>query len=428
MADKSAAVVAEYRENLLPATITYYEEPMAIARGLGSRVWDADGQEYLDLFGGILTVSIGHCNPRVNARIVEQTNTLQHISTLYATAPAGRLAKRLAEVAPGGLCRSFFTSSGTEADETAILLAQAYTKQTEIVALRHGYSGRSALAMSITAHAPWRVGPPAVPWIRHAHNAYCYRCPFHASYPDCDLACARDVEELLQTTTGGRIAALLVEPIQGVGGFITPPPGYFELLEEIIRRHGGLFIADEVQTGWGRTGGKLFGIEHWDVQPDLMTSAKGMANGVPIGWTIATDEVAGALKGLTISTFGGNPVSCAAAEGTLDVILDDGLVDHAATMGDHLREGLLALQADFPCIGDVRGMGLMQAIEVVGENKAPDAATVARVFEETRRRRLLIGKGGLYGNVIRLTPMMNVTTDELDEALAALRGAFEALV
>ena len=425
--DRGGRIVADYRDYLLPATITYYAEPLAIVRGAGSRVWDADGREYLDAFGGILTVCVGHCNERVSARIGAQTGTLQHISTLYATEPAGRLAKRLAALAPGRLCRSFFTSSGTEADETAILLAQVCTGQTEVVALRHGYSGRSSLAMSLTAHAPWRVGPPAVPWIRHAHNAYCYRCPFHATYPDCDLACARDVEELIRTTTGGRIAAMLVEPIQGVGGFITPPPGYFELLCEIVRAHGGLFIADEVQTGWGRTGGKWFGIEHWDVAPDLMTSAKGMANGVPIGWTIATPEVAEALQGLTISTFGGNPVSCAAAEATIDVIEEEGLLAHCARMGQRLRDGLLALQEEFPCIGDVRGMGLMQAMELVGENQVPDAATVGRVFEETRARGLLIGKGGLYGNVIRLTPMLNVTGDELDEALRILREAFGAL-
>ena len=420
------SIVDAYREHLLPATITYYKEPLAIVRGKGSRVWDDDEREYLDFFGGILTVSVGHCNARVNEAIFAQAGKLQHASSLYATEPAARLAARLAELAPGRLAKSFFSNSGTEADETAILLAQIHTGCSDVIALRYGYSGRSSLGMALSAHAAWRVGTPAVPWIRHAHNAYCFRCPFRATYPECDLACARDVEELILTTTTGRVAAILVEPIQGMAGFITPPPGYFEVLREIVSRHGGLFIADEVQTGWGRTGGRWFGIEHWGVAPDIMTSAKGMANGAPIGWTIATPEVAASFAGNTISTFGGNPVSCAAADATIGVIAEDDLLTNAERMGDHLREGLLALQQEFPAIGDVRGMGLMQAVELVGPNKEPDPGFVERVFEETRARSLLIGKGGLHGNVLRLTPMLDVTKGEVDEALEILHGAIRA--
>jgi len=220
--------------------------------------------------------------------------------------------------------------------------------------------------MSLTGQATWRIGGTQIAGIKHALNPYCYRCPLKLTYPDCDVACAQDIEEVIKTTTSGRIAAFLAEPIQGVGGFITPPKEYFKEIVGIIRQYGGLFIADEVQTGWGRTGGKMFGIEHWDVEPDIMTFAKGMANGVPIGATIATPEVADSMKGNTISTFGGNPVTCTAARATIEVVEEENLVDNARVMGNRLRDGLNALQQKYPLIGDVRGMGLMQGKELVG--------------------------------------------------------------
>ncbi|MDP6370380.1 MAG: aminotransferase class III-fold pyridoxal phosphate-dependent enzyme, partial [Planctomycetota bacterium] len=329
------------------------------------------------------------------------------------------------------LSKSFFTASGTEADETAVSLAQVATGSIELIALRHGYSGRSLLAQSLTAHAPWRAIPTQVAGIKHAPAPYCYRCPMGAEYPACDLQCARDLEELIQTTTTGSIAGFLAEPIQGVGGFVTPPLEYFQVAVEIVRKHGGLFICDEVQTGFGRTGGKMFGIEHYGVEPDIMTMAKGVANGLPLGVTIATPEVADAFQALTISTFGGNPLSCAAASATLAAIEEDNLADNAEVQGARLRAGLEALQARHPVhIGDVRGRGLMQAIEIVVDETAgdrtPDAAATGRLFEEAKTRGLLIGKGGLHGNVCRIAPALTVTADEVDEALATLAAACEA--
>jgi len=232
------------------------------------------------------------------------------------------------------------------------------------------------------------------------------------------------MEEAIQTQTSGRLAAFLAEPIQGIGGFITPPKEYFKEIVSIVRKYGGLFICDEVQTAWGRTGGKMFGIEHWGVEPDIMTFAKGMANGVPIGATIARAEIADSMKGMSISTFGGNPVSSAAALATIQVIEEENLVENARVMGQRLREGLEGLKQKYPVIGDVRGMGLMQALELVGENKRPDAEAVRRLFERTRANGLLIGKGGLMGNVIRLTPPLNVTRDQVDQALKALDQSF----
>ena len=295
---------------------------------------------YLDFFGGILTVSVGHCNDVVTKAVVEQNQTLQHMSTLYVNEPQARLAKKMADLTPGKLKKSFFTSSGTEANETAVMLARRATGRSDIIALRHAYSGRSEVTLNITAHAPWRTIPSSIPYIKHAHNAYCYRCAFGLKYPDCGLRCAKDVEELIQTTTNGEVAAFMAEPIQGVGGFVVPPKEYFAEVLGIVRKYGGLFICDEVQTGLGRTGEAFCGIEHWGVQPDIMTFAKGLANGLPIGATVATPEVADSLKGLSISTFGGNPVSCTGALATIDYIEKNDLIRNARIQGDRLREGL----------------------------------------------------------------------------------------
>jgi 4-aminobutyrate aminotransferase len=279
------------------------------------------------------------------------------------------------------------------------------------------------LAMTLTAHAPWRHGGTHIPGIKHAVNPYCYRCPFGLKYPSCDIKCARDIEDLIQTTTSGMIAGFIAEPIQGVGGFITPPKEYFQVAVSIIKKYGGVFICDEVQTGFGRTGKRMFGIEHWEVEPDIMTFAKGMANGVPIGATITSTEIADSFTGLTISTFGGNPVSMAAALATIQTIEEDHLVQNAHKIGGYLRDALEDLQGKYPVIGDVRGMGLMQALEIVGENNTPDPGLVARLFEESKNEGVLIGKGGLYGNVVRISPPLNITKTEIDDFMIALDNA-----
>lgn len=422
----------KHKKYLWPAVGNYYQEPLVLEEGKGLILRDIDGNEYLDFFGGILTVSIGHCDPRVTGPLKAQIDRLGHISSLYPAAPVVELAERMARITPGKLQKSIFTASGTEADETAVALAQIYTGAQEIIALRHGYSGRSMLAQSLTAHAPWRALPTQIAGIKHAVSPYCYRCPFGLTYPSCELKCATDIEELIQTTTTGNIAGFLAEPIQGVGGFVTPPPEYFETAVGIIRKYGGVFICDEVQTGFGRTGTKMFGIEHWGVEPDIMTMAKGVANGMPIGVTIATPEIADSFKKLTISTFGGNPMSSAAANATLDVIESENLPANSEAMGKRLREGLLEMQREFKkTIGDVRGKGLMVGVELVvdeaGGDRTPNAPATLRLFEETKKRGLLIGKGGLYGNVLRISPPMTVGKADIDRALAALRESFAAV-
>ncbi len=418
------------RQHLFPAVFHYYREPLVVTEAKNQFVRDAEGNEYLDFFGGIVTVSVGHCNEAVTRKVHEQLDRLQHISTLYATEPQAALALDLAGLTPRqSLTKSFFTNSGTEANETAILAARCYTGSTEIIALRHSYHGRSALAMSLTGHGTWRLGGAPQPGIVLAHNAYCYRCPFGLEYPGCGVRCATDLEDLLRTSTSGRIAGMIAEPIQGVGGFITPPPEYFPIVAEIVRRHGGIFISDEVQTGWGRTGGKWFGIEHYGVTPDVITSAKGLANGFPIGLTIARPEVADSVRGLTISTFGGNPVTATAAKAVIDFIRGENLLDNAATLGAYLRERLLELQQRHALIGDVRGRGLLLALELVEDRatKNPAATQAAELLEAAREERLLIGKGGLYGNVIRISPPMNISRTDADEFLGRLGNAFERL-
>ena len=420
-------VIEKHRRYLFACVANYYEEPLVVDHAKGSLVYDVEGREYLDFFGGILTISVGHCHDKVTQAIQEQASKLQHISTLYPNEPHVRLAEKLAQLTPGRLEKSFFTNSGTEANETAVLIAQLHTQCHDVIALRHSYSGRSHLAMSLTGVASWRLTPTPAPGIHHIPNAYCYRCPFGLTYPSCDLKCAKDLEEAIQTTTSGRIAAFLAEPIQGIGGMITPPKEYFQEIVAIARKYGGLFICDEVQTGWGRTGGKMFGIEHWGVEPDIMTFAKGMANGAPIGATIATPEVADSLRGLSISTFGGNPVSSVAALATIQVIEEEKLVENARVMGQRLREGLEALREKYPLIGDVRGMGLMQGLELVGEQRRPEPEALRRLMEQTKANGLLIGKGGLMGNVVRITPPLNVTKEQVDQALRLLDISFSRL-
>jgi 4-aminobutyrate aminotransferase-like enzyme len=420
-------ILLAQKEFIFPSVFHYFKEPLVMSHAKDQYVWDIDGNQYLDFFGGIVTVSVGHCNDQVNAKVHAQMDKLQHVSTVFANEPQVALAKRLAQITPAGaLTKSFFTNSGTEANETAILAARCYTGASEIVALRHSYHGRSALAMTLTGNAAWRLGGVGAPGFVHAHNAYCYRCPFGLEYPKCGVACAKDMDEAIRTTTSGRIAGFIAEPIQGVGGFITPPKEYFPIVADIVKKYGGVFISDEVQTAWGRTGGKWFGIEHWGVQPDIITSAKGLGNGAPIGVTIAKPQIADGLKGLTISTFGGNPVATTTAGAVLDYIEENNLRVNTAEVGAYLREKLLALQAKHAIIGEVRGMGLLQAIELVQDRKTktPAAAETNQMLEAAREARILLGKGGLYGNVLRISPPMNIGKSDVDNFTKALDEAF----
>src|SRR5690348_3010550 len=368
-------IARKYKEFLFPSVTTYYSEPLVTDHASMQYLWDADGKKYLDFFGGIVTISVGHTNPKVTSKIKAQVVKLQHASTVFPNEAIVSLAEKISQITPGQkLSKSYFTNSGTEANETAVQLARVHTGSFEIVALRHAYSGRSQLAQSITGQNTWRKSLPGGMGVVHALNPYCYRCPFGQKPTECGIECAKDVEAVIQTTTSGQIAAFMAEPIQGLGGFITPPPEYFKIVFKIVKDYGGLFISDEVQTGWGRTGKKWFGIEQWEVVPDMITAAKGLGNGVPIGATITTPEIAASFKGLQISTFGGNPVTCTAARAVIDVIEADNLRENASTVGAYFRQRLEELQDRHPLIGDVRGMGLMQGLELVKDRKSKEPA------------------------------------------------------
>lgn len=419
-------VMQKHKDYIFPCVVNYYAEPLVADRAEGKYLWDIEGRRYLDFFGGILTISVGHCNPRVTSKIKAQVDRLQHTSTVYPNEQIVALAEKLAQITPGKLQKSFFTNSGTEANEAGVMLARMATGSFDVVALRHGYSGHSLLTKSLTGHAPWRRGGVIGVGVSHAINPYCYRCPLGLSYPDCGVACANDVEDVIRTTTSGRIAAFLAEPIQGVGGFITPPKEYFKIVFNIVKKYDGLFISDEVQTGFGRTGKKWFGIEHWEVKPDILTSAKGMGNGVPVGVTVATPEIADAFQGMTISTFGGNPVTAAAVRATIEVIEEEKLLDNCHETGAYFRGKLDQLKEKYPLIGDVRGMGLMQGVELVRDRKTKEPAPeeTNRLMERAKENGLLIGKGGLYGNVLRISPALNISKDDVDEAARILDKSF----
>jgi 4-aminobutyrate aminotransferase-like enzyme len=424
---RSDEVVRKHKEYIWPAVANYFQKPLVADHASMQYLWDIEGNKYLDFFGGIVTIGVGHCNPKVTSKIKAQVDRLQHTSTLFPNEHIVALAEKLAQITPGQLQKSFFTSSGTEANEAAILLARMVGPSYDVVALRHAYAGGSSLAKSVTAQAPWRKAGVISVGISHAVNPYCYRCPLHLKYPECGVACANDVENLIQTGTSGSIAAFIAEPIQGVGGFITPPPEYFKIVYRIVKDYGGLFIADEVQTGWGRTGRKWWGIEQWEVTPDIITSAKSMGNGVPVGLTITTSELADKFQGLTISTFGGNPVTSVAARAVIEVIEEENLRENTYVVGGYFRKRLEELQQKYLLIGDVRGMGMMQALELVKDRqtKEPAPLETSQVLEGARRNGLLVGKGGLYSNTIRMAPPMNISKADVDEGIRLLDKTFD---
>ena len=433
MAQKKLTVedIRKLREEyLLPSTMTYFSEPVNILRGEMQYVYDDNGKKYLDAFSAVVTISVGHCHPDIVPRVVEQVRTLQHMTTLYYHPVIALYAKKLADCMPGELKVSFFTNSGCEANELAALLAKNYTGNQEFIALRHSFHGRTLMAMSMTGQSLWRHSLPYVFGVSHAPAAYCYRCPYGLTYPACELVCARQVEEIIKYGTSGHIAAFIAEPIQGFGGVVCPPKEYFSIVFDIVRRYGGICISDEVQTGFGRTGGKMWGIEQWDCVPDIIAMAKGIGNGIPLGGVTTTREIAESMRGkVHFNTYGGNPVSMTQGLAVLDVIEKYDYAGNAKAMGDRLKEGFLGLQEKHPIIGEVRGMGLMLGIELVRDRKTkePAAKEMLRLMDLCKERGLLIGKGAMAGNVIRIKPPLCIgeadvafILDTLDETLGII--------
>lgn len=412
-------IIQKKKDYIMPCLGHFYQEPMQLVRGSMQYLYDSTGKQYLDCFAGVSVINCGHCNPAITDRICEQVKTLQHVCNIYLTDPFVRLAERLAEVTPGDLKKSFFCSTGTEANEGAALLATVATDNSEFISLRNGLHGRTKLTMSMTGISMWRTDPNPVGGINFAPNAYCYRCPLGKRPGECDYACANAIEDIIKTNTSGRVAAMIAEPIQGNAGIVTPPAGYFKRVKEILDQYGILLIIDEVQTGFCRTG-KMFAIENYDVAPDIMTMAKALGNGTPISAFIATEKVANTYTKPGASTLGGNPVSSTAALATLDYLIDNDLAGNARARGAQLKAGLSELQKKYPIIGDIRGIGLMVGAELVHKDKSPAAEEVDFILEEMKNRGFIVGKNGVARNVLAFQPPLVITEQNINDLLDAL--------
>lgn len=422
----SEEILRKKREYMIPCVYHFYNQPMQLVRGEMQYLYDSSGKEYLDCFAGVSVVNCGHCNPEITKAICEQVNTLQHTCTIYLTENIVNLAEQLAQITPGRLQKTFFCNSGSEANEGAALLASLYTGYSEFISLRQGLHGRTKLGMSLTGLSMWRTDTAPVGGISFAPNAYCYRCPLQKKYPECDLACANEIETIIKTATSGKVAAMFAEPIQGNGGMVTPPLDYFKRVKDILDAYGILLIIDEVQTGFGRTG-KLFAIEHYDVEPDIMTMAKALANGTPVGAFTARAEIADAYTRPGASTLGGNPVTAAASLATLNYITKHDLAAKAAVLGKELQDGLVTLQQKYPLIGDIRGLGLMLGAELVYKDKTPAIQETDFILEEMKNRGILIGKNGPNRNVLAFQPPLVITTEDIKKVLNNLDDVLSSI-
>jgi alanine-glyoxylate transaminase/(R)-3-amino-2-methylpropionate-pyruvate transaminase len=413
-----------------PSVFTFYREPLLIVEGHLQYLFDETGRRYLDLFAGIATVACGHSHPTVVARVGEQAATLQHTSTIYLHPNLPRLAQRLAAKLPPGLEVTYFVNSGSEANDLAVTMARLFTGNADLIALRNGYHGGSPTTMALTGLSTWKFPTQQSAGIHHAVCPDPYRSPFTGSPAAIATRSAEDIRDLILHGTTGRIAGFIAEPVQGVGGVTHGAPNYLAEAYGVVREHGGLCIADEVQTGFGRTGAHFWGFEHFGVVPDIVTMAKGIGNGAPLAAVTTRREIAEALaQRLHFNTFGGNPVSAAAGLAVLDVIEEEHLQENARVVGARLKAGLQDLMARHAIVGDVRGLGLMLGVELVRDRatKEPAGRETLDVLERLRELGVLVGKGGLAGNVLRIKPPLCLTPEDADFAVEALDHALASV-
>jgi alanine-glyoxylate transaminase/(R)-3-amino-2-methylpropionate-pyruvate transaminase len=423
-------VLAMRRQYMNPAVFTIYREPLMIVEGFMQYLWDETGRRYLDMFAGIVTVSCGHCHPTVVKRVQEQAATLPHGTTIYLHPNVAQLAKKIASKMPPGLDVTYFTNSGSEANDLAIMMARLATGHTDVIAVRNAYHGGSPTAMGLTSHHTWKYPVGGDGHVHHAVNPDPYRSPFAGTPEEIATRSVADIRDLIRYSTPGKVAAFVCEPIQGVGGVTSAARNYLSEAYAVIRAHGGLCIADEVQTGFGRTGEHYWGFQNFGVTPDFVTMAKGIGNGAPLGAVTTRMDIAKSLtQRIHFNTYGGNPVSMAAGLAVLDVIEADGLQENSRVVGGHLKAGLERLMRSHSVIGDVRGMGLMLGVELVRNRatKEPAKAETLDVLEAAREGGVLIGKGGLEGNVLRIKPPMCITKEDVDFALDVFDRAFTSI-
>jgi alanine-glyoxylate transaminase/(R)-3-amino-2-methylpropionate-pyruvate transaminase len=423
-------VLALRKEFVNPAIFHYYKKPIMVVEGKGQYLFDETGRRYLDGFGGIVTVSVGHCHPEVVKAANLQNETIQHTTTIYLNPGIALYAKELAAKMPGDLKVCYFVNSGSEANDLAVLMARAHTGNYDLIALRNAYHGGSPGTMALTSHHTWKFNVPHSFGVQHARMPDPYRGPFGMDDPEAGKKYAEDVSEIIQFGTSGKIAAFIAESIQGVGGSVVFPENYLKHAYEHARVAGGLCIADEVQAGFGRTGTHFWGFETQGVMPDIVTMAKGIGNGCPLAAVVTTPEIARSLASrIHFNTFGGNPVSCAQGRAVLRVIENEGLQANSLAIGNHLLDGFGRLAEKHSIIGQVRGKGLMLGMELVKDrdSKEPAKEECAEVFERCKDLGLLIGKGGLWGNTLRIKPPMCINRADadymievIDEALAGI--------
>ena len=417
-----ADLLARHRRVMPDWMALYYDEPIELVHGEGRHVVDGEGNRYLDFFGGILTTMTGYNVPEVVDAIREQAGRMLHTSTLYLIEPMIELAEQISALSGLPDAKVFFATSGSEANEAALLLASTVRKSNQVLALRNSYHGRSFATMGITGNRGWSASSLSPFNVNYVHNGYRFRSPFRAYDDDAFIdACVDDLRDIINTATAGDVACMIAEPIQGVGGFTVPPDGFFAAMKEVLDEYGILLISDEVQTGWGRTGEHFWGYEAHDVVPDMITFAKGLGNGLSMAGVVAPAELMDAITANSISTFGGNPLVCAGALANLKYALDHDLQANALATGHRLMDRLAPLAEKFGVVGEVRGKGLMIGIELVGpDGREPNPAAASRAIELARTAGVLIGKGGLYGNCIRLAPPLSLTADEADEGAGVL--------
>jgi len=426
----AAEVLAQRRQFLNPGIFLYYKNPLMLVEGKRQYVWDETGRRYLDGIGGIVTISVGHCHPHVVAAANQQNETLQHSTTIYLHPNVGAYAEKLAAKLPGELKVCYFVNSGSEATDLALLMARAHTGNYDVIALRNGYHGGNASGMSVTAHSTWKYNVPHSFGVHHAMEPYPYRGPYGYDDADAGRKYAADVKSLIDYATPGRVAAFIAESIQGVGGVVEFPTGYLQHTYEHIRTAGGMCIADEVQSGFGRTGMHFWGFETQGVIPDIVTMAKGIGNGCALAAVVTTSKIAQSLVGkVHFNTFGGNPVVTAVGKAVLEVIEQEKLQQNAHKIGRHIKDGLERLKVKHPVIGDVRGQGLMLGVELVKDRrtKEPAKAECAEVLERARELGLLLGKGGLWGQTIRFAPPMCITQADAAFTLEVFDAALYGL-